>query len=126
MKGRRLLKLPPVMGDTPKVRLSRVTVATLTAISAAVLAIAGTPAIAAARSQIIAPQATAAAIPPRAPMPITYPVSAAAGIRYPSQIRLTFPTSVSCVYRTATRNSSGVIVSYGVYCTPKPSIVVYA
>ncbi len=121
MKGRRLLKLPPVMGDTPKVRLSRVTVATLTAISAAVLAIAGTPAIAAARSQIIAPQATAAAIPPRAPMPITYPVSAAAGIRYPSQIRLTFPTSVSCVYRTATRNSSGVIVSYGVYCTPKPT-----
>jgi hypothetical protein len=74
-----------------------------------------------ARSQIVTPQATVAAVPPRAPMPITYPVSAAAGIRYLSQIRLTFPTSVKCVYRTATRNSSGVIDSYRVYCTPKPT-----
>jgi hypothetical protein len=114
------------MGDTPTVRLSKVTVATLSVTGVAALAFAGMPASAATGGQTVASQASASqsaatALPPRAPMPITYPVSSAAGIKSPSQIRLTFPSSVTCTYRTSTRNAAGVIISFGAYCTPKPT-----
>ena len=109
------------MVDTLSVRFSRVTASSLAVLGAATLAMAAAPALAGAPNQGTVGAAVAAAVPPRSPMPITYPVSAAAGLRSLSQIRLTFPASVSCVYRTATRNAGGVIISYGVYCTPKPT-----